>query len=105
MSGWVGLQSADLPPAAWLSAVLVGRLFSEGCAIWEESDSETSAHAASTKTNKDAASKHPNRILFSCATMVAPSLLVTVCVSYGIQRRTYRGTIPPSGPDTRSSMP
>jgi hypothetical protein len=33
---------------------------------------------------------HPNHILFSCATMVAPSLLVTVCVSYGNQRTTRR---------------
>src|SRR5215204_3729927 len=105
MSGWVGLHSADLP-AAWLSAVLVGGpFFLEGCAIWDEPDSETSAHPASTKTNKEAASTHPNHILFSCATMVAPSLRVTVCVSYGNQRTTHRGTIPTDRPDTRSSMP
>src|SRR5918999_4336141 len=106
MSGCVGLQLAGpFPAEAWLSAVLVGGLFLEGCAIWDEPDSETSPHPASTKTNKDAASMHPNHILFSCATMVAPSLLVTVCVSYGNQRTTHRGTIPPSRADTLSSMP
>src|SRR5215207_10665167 len=106
MSGWVGLQLAGPPPAAaWLSAVSEGGLFLEGCAIWDEPDSETSAHPASTKTNKEAASTHPNHILFSCATMVAPSLRVTVCVSYGNQRTTHRGTIPTSRADTRSRMP
>jgi hypothetical protein len=99
MSGCVGLQSADLPAAAWLSAVLVGLLFLEGCAIWDEPDSETSAHPASTKTNKDAASMHPNHILFSRATKVAPSLTVTVCVSYGNQRTTHRD---PSLPTDRT---
>src|ERR687898_1735320 len=106
MSGWVGLQSAGpSPAAAWLSAVLVGGLFLEGCAIWDESDSETSPHPASTRTNKDAASTHPNHILFSRTTMVAPSLTVTVCVSHGNQRTAHRGSISTSGPDTRSSMP
>jgi hypothetical protein len=105
MSSWVGLQLAGRPPVAWLSAVLVGLLSLEGCAIWDEPDSETSPHPASTRTNKDAASMHPNQILFSRATMVAPSLLVTVCVSYGNQRTTHRGTIPTSRPDTRSSIP
>src|SRR5215204_6188756 len=105
MSGWVGLHSADLP-AAWLSAVLVGGpFFLEGCAIWDEPDSETSAHPASTRTNKEAASMHQNHILFSCATMVAPSLLVRVCVSNGNQRTTHRRTILPSRADTRSSVP
>src|SRR5918998_5113163 len=106
MSGCVGLQLACPPPAAaWLSPVPVDGPFLEGCAMWDEPDSETSAHPASTRTNKDAASMHPNQILFSCATMVAPSLRVRVCVSYGNQRTTYRGTIPASRPDTRSSMP
>src|SRR5215213_5811038 len=106
MSGWVGLQLAGPPPAAaWLSAILVGGLFLEGCAIWAEPDSESSPHPASTKTNKEAASTHPNHIIFCRATMIAPSLLVTVCVPYGNQRTTHRGTIPPSRPDTRSSMP
>src|SRR5215211_6158117 len=105
MSGCVGLQLAGPPPAAGLSAVSVGGLFLEGCAIWDEPDSETSAHPASTRTNKDAASMHPNHILFSHATMVAPSLRVTVCVCYGNQRTAHRGTIPTSRPDTRSSMP
>ena len=104
MSGWVGLQLAG-PPAAWLSPVSVGGLFLEGCSIREEPDSETSPHPASTRTNKDAASMHPNHILFSRATMVAPSLLVTVCVSYSNQRTAHRGTIPTSRPNTRSSMP
>src|SRR5918997_2297307 len=106
MSGCVGLQLAGPPPApAWLSVVSVGWPFLEGCAMWDEPDSETSAHPASTRTNKDAASMHPNRILFSCATTVAPSLLVTVCVSYGNQKTTHRGTIPTSRPHTRSSIP
>jgi hypothetical protein len=35
----------------------------EGYAIREESDSETSPHPASTRTNKDAASMHPNHLL------------------------------------------
>src|SRR5215207_2881882 len=105
MSGWVALHSEDLPAAAWLSAVLVGLLFLEGCALWDEPGSERSAHPASNKTNKEATSKHPNQILFSCATMVAPSLLVTVCVSYGNQRTAHLGTILPSRADTRSSVP
>jgi hypothetical protein len=104
MSGWVGLHSADLP-AAWLSAVLVGGLFLEDCAIWDEPDSEAWLHQASTRTNKDAASMHPNLVLFTRATMVAPSLTVTLCVSYGNQRTTHRGTIPHSRPDNRSSKP
>src|SRR5215207_5566208 len=96
MSGCVGLQLARSPPAAaWFSAVSVGGLFLEGCPIWDEPDSETSPHPASTRTNKDAASMNPNHILFSRATKVAPSLPVTVCVSYGNQRTTHRGTIPP----------
>src|ERR687896_2184073 len=103
MSGCVGLQSATFPAAAWLSAVSVGLLFLEDCDVWD--DSETSPHPASTKTNKDAASMHPNQILFSCATMVAPSLLVRVCACNGNQRTAHRGTIPPSRPNTRSSMP
>src|SRR5919107_4211957 len=104
MSGCVGLQLVGpSPAAAWLSAVSVGLLFLEDCDVWD--DSETSAHPASTRTNKDAASMHPNRILFSCATTVAPSLLVTVCVSYGNQKTTHRGTIPTSRPHTRSSIP
>src|ERR671910_3599595 len=89
MSGCVGLQFTCLA-VAWLSAVSVGLLSLEGCAIWDEPDSETSAHPASTRSNKDAASTHPNRILFSCATMAAPSLTVTVCVSYGNQRTAHR---------------
>jgi hypothetical protein len=96
---------AGSPAAVWLSAVSADGLFLECCAIWDEPDSETSLHPASTKTNKDAASRHPNRILFSRATMVAPSLRVTVCVCYGNQRTTYQGTIPPSRADTGSSMP
>src|SRR5918997_340962 len=100
MSGWVGLQSAgSLPVVAWLSAVSVGGLCLEGSAIWDEPDSETSLHPASTKTNNDAASIHPNQILFSCATMVAHSLLITVCVSYGNQKTTHRRTIPPNRPN------
>src|SRR5918993_5940145 len=106
MSGWVGLQSAGpSPAAAWLSAVSVGGLFLEGCAIWDEPDSEPSPHPASTTTNTDAASTHPNHILFSRATMVAPSLLGTVCVSYSNQRTTHWGTLPTKRPDTRTSMP
>jgi hypothetical protein len=105
MSGCVGLQLAEPPPAARLSPVSVDGLFLEGCAIWDEPDSERSLHPASTKTNKVAASTHPNQILFSCAAMVAPSLLVTVCVCNGNQRTTHRGTIPTSRPDTRSNMP
>src|SRR5215208_902428 len=106
MSGWVGLQLAGPPAAtAWLSPVSVGGLFLEDCAIWDEPDSETSPHPASTRTNKVAASMHPNHLLFSRATMVAPSLTVTSCVSYGNQRTVHRGTIPTSRPDTRSSMP
>src|SRR5918997_7077803 len=105
MSGCVGLQLAGPPPApAWLSVVSVGGLFLEGCAIWDEPDSGTSAHPASTRTNKDAASTHPNRILLSRATMVAPSLLVTVCDSYGNQRTTYRGDFPPNRAGTRSRV-
>src|SRR5215211_1569315 len=96
MSGWVGLQLAGPPAAAWLSAVSVGGLFLEGCAIWDEPDSESSPHPASTKTNKDAASMHPNHILFCRATMVAPSLTIRVCVSYGNQRTTHRVPIPPN---------
>ncbi len=95
MSGCVGLQLADLP-AAWLSAVSVGGLFSEGFAVWDELDSETSAHPASARTNKDAASRHPNHMLFSLATMVAPSLTIRVYVSYGNQRTTHRGPLPPN---------
>src|ERR671911_256695 len=106
MSGWVDLQSADLPAAAaWLSAVSVGGLLLEDCAFRDEPDSETSPHPASTRTNKEAASTHPNQVLFSCATVVAPSLRVTVCVSYGNQRTAHRGTLPASRPNTRSSMP
>src|SRR5215211_9066863 len=105
MSGWVGLQSAVPPPEACLSPVSVGGRFLEGCALWGEPDSETSPHPASTRTNKDAASTHPNHIFFSRATMVAPSLRVTICVSYGNQRTTHRGTTPPGRPTTRSSMP
>jgi hypothetical protein len=96
---------AGPPAAAWLSAVWVGGLFSEGCAMWDEPDSETSAHPACTKTNKDEASRHPNQILFCRATMVAPSLTVTVRVSYSNQRTAHRDTIPTSRPDTRSNMP
>src|SRR5215212_8832893 len=104
MSGCVGLQLAGPPPAAaWLSPSLVGVLFLEDCDVWD--DSETSAHPASTRTNKEAASTHPNRILFSCVTMVAPSLAVTVRVSYSNQRTAYRGPIPHSRPDTRSNTP
>src|SRR5918999_5014026 len=95
MSGWVGLQLAgSLPAAARLSAVLLGLPFSEGCAIWDEPDSETSAHPASRRTNKNAASTHPSRILFSCATMVAPSLPVTVCVPYGNRGTSASGNHP-----------
>src|SRR5918998_6286642 len=91
MSGWVGLQLAGPPPApAWLSVVSVGWPFLEGCAMWDEPDSETSAHPASTRTNKDAASMHPNQVLFTRATMVAPSLLVRVYVPYGNQRTPHR---------------
>src|SRR5919112_6040754 len=92
MSGWVGLQSAGSSPAAWLSAVLVGLLFLEDCGVWDEPDSETSPHPASTRTNKDAPSAHPNRISLSRATMVAPSLTVTACVSYGNRGLAHRGT-------------
>jgi hypothetical protein len=61
---------------------------------------------ASTRTNKEAASRHPNHILFSCATMVAPSLLVTVCVSYGISRgRRIGDPSHLSRPNTQSSIP
>src|SRR5215218_10393960 len=104
MSGWVGLQLAGPPSAAvWSSPVsAVDGPFLEGCAIWEP-DSETSPHPASTRTNKDAASTHSYHILFTRATMVAPSLTVTLCVSYGNQRTTHRGTIPTSRPDTRSA--
>src|SRR5215208_5692732 len=104
MSGCVGLQSAGLPPAAaaWLSAGSAGGLFMEGCPIWDEPNSETSPHAASTKTNKDAASMHPNHILFSCATMVAPSLPVTVCACYSNQRTTHRE---PSLPEDQTLDP
>src|SRR5918999_5590481 len=106
MSGCVGLQLAGpFPAEAWLSAVLVGGLFLEGCAIWDEPDSEASPHPVSTRTTKEAASTHPNQILFSRATIVAPSLRVTVCVSYGSQRTTHRGTIPTIRADTRSNMP
>src|SRR5215211_6152055 len=98
MSGCVGLQSADLPAAAWLSAVSVGLLFLEGCALWDEPDSETSAHPFSTRTNKEAASMHPNNIIFSCTTMVAPLLRITVCDSYGIQRTTHREPSLPADP-------
>src|ERR687889_268459 len=100
MSGWVGLQLAGpSPAAAWLSAVSVGGLFLEGCSIFDAPDSERSPHPASTKTNKGAASTHPNQMLFSRATMVAPSLRVTVCLSYGNQRTTHRG---PSLPADRT---
>jgi hypothetical protein len=103
MSGWVGLQLAGPPPAAWLSAVSVDGLFLEGCPIRDESDSETSPHPASTRTIKDAASTHPNQILFLRAIMVAPSLRVTVCVSYGSQRTTHRELSQQTV--TQSSMP
>src|SRR5215208_1555496 len=89
MSGWVGLQSAD-SPASWFSAVSVGWLFLEDCDVWDEPDSEWSPHPVSRRTNKDVASTHPNHTLFSCATMVAPSLRVRVCVSHGNQRTTHR---------------
>src|SRR5687768_15599877 len=104
MSGLVGLQFT-CPPVAWFSAVWEGLLFSEGCAIWDEPDSERSLHPASTRTIKDAESTRPNRILFPRATMVAPSLTVAVCVSYGNQRTTHRGTTPTNRPDTLSSTP
>src|SRR5918998_629623 len=92
MSGCVGLQSAYPPAAAWLSAVSVGGPFLEGCALGDEPDSETSPHPASTRSNKDAPSAHPNRISLSRATMVAPSLTVTACVSYGNRGLAHRGT-------------
>src|SRR5918993_5154354 len=101
MSVCVGWQLAGpSPAAAWLSPVSVDGLFLEGCAVWDEPDSETSAHPVSTKTNKVAASTHPNHILFSRATMVAPSLLVTVCVPYGNQRTKHSGTILSNRPNT-----
>src|SRR5918998_2712489 len=106
MSGWVGLQLAGPPPApAWLSVVSVGRLFLEGCAIWDEPDSGTSAHPASTRTNKDAASTHPNHILLSRATMVDPSLRVTVCVCCGNRGPAHRGTAVTDKPGMWSSLP
>ena len=78
------------------SPVSVGLLFLEGCAIWDELESETSPHPASARTNKDAASTHPNHILFSHATMVAPSLRATVCVCYGNQRTVHREPVLPA---------
>src|SRR5918995_6739169 len=106
MSGWVGLLLAGSPSASgWLSAVLVGGLFLDDCAIWDEPDSERSPHPASTRTNKEAASVHPNHVLFTRVTMVAPSLLFRVYVSYGNQRTMHRGPIPPGRPDTRSTIP
>src|SRR5215208_2279795 len=104
MSGCVGLQLAGPPPEPWRSAVSVGGLV-EGSSFRDDPDSERSPHPASARTNKDAASTPPNRIPFSHATMVAPSLPVAVCVAYGNHRSKHRGTIPPSRPDTRSSMP
>ena len=98
MSGWVGLQLADSPAAAWLSAVSADGLFLECCAIWDEPDSESSPHPASTKTNKVPASRHPNHILFLCATVVAPFLLVRVCVCYGNQRTAHREPSLPADP-------
>src|SRR5688572_14790895 len=103
MSGWVDLQFT-CPAAALLSAVSVGLLSFEGCAVWDEPDSETSPHPVSARTNKDTASTHPNQVLFSRATVVAPSLVVRVYVSYGNQRTTDQGTIPTSRPNTRSSI-
>src|SRR5919112_3899449 len=109
MSGSVGSQLAGRPAAAaLLSAFSVGRPFLEGCALGDEPDSAASVHPASTKTNKVAASAHPNRISLSRAAMVAPTLLLTVRVSYGNQRIGHRvtiPTIPANRPDARSSMP
>ncbi len=65
MSGCVGLQFAG-PPAAWRSVSAGGLV--EGSAVRDELGSEP-PHPASMRTNKDAASAYPGRILFSRATM------------------------------------
>jgi hypothetical protein len=52
----------------WLSPVWAGGLM-EGSVVRDELDSEP-PHPVSTRTNKVAASAHPNRILFSRATML-----------------------------------
>src|SRR5918997_3110111 len=102
MSGCVGSQFAD-PPPAWLSSVAACGLL-KGSAVRVELDSETSPHPASTKTNKEAASAPPNLTLFSHATMVAPSLMVTACVSYGKGRTAPRGTALTERPGSQASM-
>src|SRR5918995_730834 len=109
MSGCVGLQSVGRPAAAvLLSAFSVGGFFLEGCALGDEPDSEASVHPTSTRTNKDVVSALRNRIVLSREIMVAPTLLLTVRVSYGNRRPAHRvtiPTIPANRPDARSSMP
>jgi transcriptional regulator with XRE-family HTH domain len=73
-----GVRRAALVPAGLGQGPLGPRRGGAGRPYGRDRDSETSPHPASTRTNEDAASAHPNRILFSRATMVAPSLTVTV---------------------------